>query len=364
MKKWAARIGVVFLLVIVVLVAAAFWSDSDTAVLTRHVSNESATTLKANWKGTPVDQRGRFMNDEFPFLPKTRDLLRWQLSENPFEAEKEADTFRLKVLDPSGFFASDADGIMWLGHASFYIRLNGKGILIDPIFGTPPFVTRYTEVPSPLEQIQRVDYVLLTHDHRDHTDETTLRSIAEKFPQAKFLAGLGSEELLSGWITPSNPTTTTGWFQEFPISDADVRVYFLPVRHWSRRGLTDTNIRLWGGYVIESGETTIYHGGDSGYGRHYRETGEIFPEIDYALIGIGAYEPRWFMEANHNNPADVIKAVTDMGARTLVPMHYATFDLSDEPPSAPLSTLNAEAEKAGLTDRVRALNIYESISIP
>ncbi|MDM7920817.1 MAG: MBL fold metallo-hydrolase, partial [Pyrinomonadaceae bacterium] len=196
MKRWLKRAWVVVLLLMLVLVAAAWWSDSDSAVLSGYRSNENAATLRAGWKGTPVDQHGRFMNDEFPYLPRTSKLLQWQLSENKFEAEKNADTFRPQVLDPTEFFAGERDGFIWLGHASFYIRLKGKGILVDPVFGDPPFINRYTQVPSPLDKITQVDYVLNSHDHRDHTDENTLRQIAEKFPNAKFLAGLGSEDIL------------------------------------------------------------------------------------------------------------------------------------------------------------------------
>lgn len=364
MKKWLMRFGVSVSVVLLVLVGAAWWSDSGMAVLSGYRSNENARTLKPEWKGTPVDQYGRFMNDEFPYLPSTAKLLQWQTSRNPFAVEKSADQFRPKVFDPSEFFAGSGDGIIWLGHASFYIRLAGKGILVDPVFGTPPLVTRFTEVASPLDKIERVDYVLTSHDHRDHTDETSLRQIAEKFPNARFLAGLDSEDILKEWTTPANEAKTAGWFQEFELNDPDIRIYFVPVRHWSRRGLFDTNERLWGGFVIESGETRIYHGGDSGYGRHYRETGATFPGIDYFLIAIGAYEPRWFMEPVHTNPADAVKAFRDIGAATMIPMHYGTFDLSDEPPGAPVRTLADEAAKAGLTDKVRTLNIYESLAIP
>lgn len=363
MLKVLLKIGGVLLILFVVLIGAAFWSDSDEAILTTYVRNEQKPTLKPGWKGNPVDQRGRFMNDEFPYLPRTASLLKWQTSANRFKAEKEADTYRPDVVDPSAFLAGDQDGILWLGHASFFVRLAGKGILIDPVFGTPPFVTRYTEVPSPLDKIQRVDYVLNTHDHRDHTDETTLRQIAAKFPNAKFIAGLNSEDILREWSKASNTIATTGWFQEFELNDPDIRVYFVPVRHWSRRGLFDTNQRLWGGFVIESGTTKIYHGGDSGYGRHYRETGEVFPNIDYFLVAVGAYEPRWFMEPVHTDPSDALKAFRDIGAKTLVPMHYGTFDLSDEPPGAPLRELLQQAERDSLRDKIRVLKIFEPIEI-
>ena len=333
------------------------WSEADTAVLKGHKRNDELKTIKPDWPGTPVDQKDRFMNHEFPFLPSMVELMKWQLGGNEFEAEKNADTSRLEVKDPRPFLDSQDDGMIWLGHASFYIRLNGVSILTDPVFGDPTFIRRLVAVGSPLEHIRQVDYVLLSHDHRDHMDEPTLRSIAQKFPNAKFLAGLRTEDVLTKWKTPTNPVGTAGWFQEFALQDERVRIYFLPVRHWSRRALFDTNWRLWGGYVIESQAATVYFGGDSGYGRHYRETGELFPEIDYFLIGIGAYEPRWFMEANHNNPSDVVKAFVDSGAKYLVPMHYGTFDLSDEPPSQPLKLLMDEAAKTGITDRIKPLAI-------
>jgi L-ascorbate metabolism protein UlaG (beta-lactamase superfamily) len=361
MRKWLKRFGVLIGVVFAGLVGAAFWSDSDTAEVTRFTSDPGSETVRAGWRGTPVDQRGRFVNDEFPFLPKTRDLLRWQLSSNPFEEEKENDNFRPEVKDPSEFLASGDDGILWLGHASFYIRLAGKGILIDPVFGEPRFIRRLTEVPDPLEMLPRVDFVLTSHDHRDHADENTLRRIAERFPDAAFLAGLGAEDILGEWTGDGARVVTTGWFQRFAIQTNDVEIYFMPVRHWSRRGLFDTNRRLWGGFVIRGGGKAIYHGGDSGYGRHYRETGELFSDIDYFLIAIGSYEPRWFMEPNHTNPDDAVRAFKDIGAKWLVPMHYATFDLSDEPPGKPLRDLEDAAASAGVSEKVRVVAIYESI---
>jgi L-ascorbate metabolism protein UlaG (beta-lactamase superfamily) len=363
MKKWLKRIGLVILILIGAFFVIAAWSETDKAVQKGYKQNDKLPTIKDGWPGTPVDQKDRFMNHEFPYLPSMTALLKWKLGGNTFENEKESDQARLEVRDPRPFLSSKEDGILWLGHASFFIRVDGVSILIDPIFGKPPVVTRFVDVPSPLEHIEQVDYVLLSHDHRDHMDETTLRAIAEKFPNAKFLAGLRSDDVLNKWKTPTNPIGTAGWFQEFALADDRLRVFFLPVRHWSRRGLFDTNWRLWGGYIIQTDKATIYFGGDSGYGRHYREMAELFPKIDYFLIGIGAYEPRWFMEPVHNNPSDAVRAFVDAEASYLVPMHYGTFDLSDEPPSEPLRRLKEEAEKNGVAERVRPLAINESMVI-
>jgi L-ascorbate metabolism protein UlaG (beta-lactamase superfamily) len=362
MKRSIGRIAAGFALVLPILAVTAFWSEEEVSTAVAVASNPSLRTIKKDWPGTPTDASGRFVNDEFPFLPKMSDVLKWKVAGNPFKAEKEADTERLEVRDPSDFLESERDGILWLGHASFYIRLNGIGIMVDPVFGKPPIISTYIDVPSPLENIRAVDYVLLSHDHRDHMDEETLTAIARRFPNAAFFGGLGSDDVLREWSLPTNTIQTAGWFQQFE-TEPGVEIFFLPARHWCRRGLFDTNKRLWGSYVIRSGNTTIYFSGDSGYGRHYREAAELFPDIDYFLIGIGAYEPRWFMEPNHNSPADALKAFQDAGARIMVPMHYGTFDLSDEPPSEPLRRLKQEAANAGLLETLRPLAINENIDI-
>lgn len=360
MKKWLVRIIIGIVLIFIAIFAAVLISEKlDKAVVEKRVRNENLKTVKADWQGTPVDEKGRFVNAEFPFLSNVSDLLKWQLSGNEFKEAKQNDTERLKVLDPTDFLSGDKDGILWLGHASVYIRLNGKTILIDPVFGDPWMVKKFVETPNPTEKIKKLDYILVTHDHRDHCDEPTLKSLLQKFPNAKILGGLEMQDLYNDWKTDTNEAKTAGWYQQFDLGE-DLKITFVPVRHWSRRGLFDMNKRLWGGYVIEGAGKRIYHGGDSGYGSHYKELAETFEKIDYFLIGIGAFEPRWFMQSNHNNPEDALQAFQDAKAETLVPIHYGTFDLSDEPPSEPLRRLKADAEKAGLIDRLKPLQINES----
>lgn len=360
MKKWLFWIGIGLGLILTVIVALAIWSEYDETVPAGYAKNGKLRTIKPDWPGTPVDQKGRFVNHEHPFLMKMSNLLKWKLNPNPQADEKKNDPYRIDVKDPSAFLAGEKDGILWLGHASFYIRLAGKGILIDPVFGNPSILTRNVSVPSWLGMIRRVDYVLISHDHRDHMDENSIKAIASIFPRARFLAGLGMDRVLSDWML-GGEIQTAGWFQQFTLPDEEVNVYFLPVRHWCQRGAFDMNERLWGGFVIQGAGKTIYFGGDSGYGRHYIETAALFPQIDYFLIGIGAYKPRWFMEPNHNSPEDALKAFQDSGAKTMVPMHYGTFDLSDEPSGEPLRLLNEAAKAAGISDKIKEIAIGESI---
>lgn len=361
MRKALRIIGAFLILLTVAVAVIIILNEQDESVVTKYVKNENLPTVKAGWQGTPIDEDGRFVNHEHPFLPKILDLLKWQTSGNPQKEEKQTDAYQLEILDSTEFLDTEKDGILWLGHASFLIRLNGKTILTDPVYGDPSFIRKYVDVPAPIDKIQRLDYVLLSHDHRDHCDENTIKNIARKFPDAKFFAGLGMEDILTEWKTQTNEIQTAGWFQQYDTKTDNLKITFVPVRHWCRRGLFDTNKRLWGGYVIQGAGKTIYFGGDSGYGSHYRETAEVFPEIDYFLIGIGAYKPRWFMEANHNSPEDTLKGFVDIKAKFFVPMHYGTFDLSDEPPSEPLRILKEKAAEMNLSDKIKPLAINESI---
>src|SRR5262249_12921532 len=147
------------------------------------------------------------------------------------------------------------------------------------------------------------------------------------------------------------------WWQETELPRGG-KVTLVPAQHWSQRGLTDLNETLWGGYVIDAGGARWYFAGDTGYPAAFAEIGRRLPGIDFALLPIGAYEPRWFMGPQHLSPEDAARAFRDLGARRLVPMHWATFRLTDEPLDEPPRLLRAAM--AGELDKIIPLAIGET----
>lgn len=306
-------------------------------------SNPQLRTIHpdADWKGTPVDKDGRFMNLYHPFIPTTLAVLKWKLQPAQFKKEKKMENWQPEIVTDHSWLNGNDDLIVWLGHCTFYIRIGGIRLITDPVFGDILLIKRKTPFPIDPALLLNLDYILLSHDHRDHMDKHSLQLLARNNPDAEYLTGLGAAQLVHEF-THSDKITTAGWYQQF---NTRIPITFIPSRHWAKRGAFDTNKRLWGGFVIEANNKRILFGGDSGYDLHYKELGKIFGRFDYALLGIGAYLPLYFMSPNHQSPTDALKATDDLNAVHLIPMHYGTFDLSDEPLSMPLQELLKAADQ-------------------
>lgn len=313
--------------------------------------------LPFEWKGTPVDHRGRFVNHEHLFVNSFRELLKWQLMKNPQKEEKDRDTWRLDVVRDDSFLDDKADCIVWLGHASFFIRLAGQTLLIDPVLFDLPLIKRRSELPFAPNRLRSLNYILISHDHRDHCDARSLKLLAANNPNATFLTGLGLDALLKTF-TRGQEIQAAGWYQEYHTHES-IRICYVPSRHWGRRYWSDTNRNLWGGFVIQGGGKTIYFGGDSGYGSHFGDIEKAFPSIDYFIGGIGAYKPEFFMGQSHTSPMDAVQAFQDTRAKWMIPMHYGTFDLSDEPLGDPIRVLRKAKEQ----ERILYLQPGESLAL-
>ena len=337
--------------------AAAFAQKQDIQMLTSKTNNPDLKTILPSWEGTPLDQDGRFMNHEFPFIHKFGTVFKWMTQKNSQKAFKKSDTWQMPVVKDDVFLNSKADMIVPLGHATFFIRLNGKQILIDPVIGKIPATKRYTEFPVNPDKLVNVDYILVSHAHYDHCDKDSLKLLQKQNPKAKFLTGLGMKDLLKKW-TGNNEIQEAGWYQQYN-TDNDIEIYFLPSRHWSNRTLGDANERLWGAFILKSKDKTIYFGGDSGYGNHFKTVGELFPNIDVAMIGAGAYSPRWFMSPNHQDPEHAVQAFNETKAKTMIPFHYGTFDQADEPLSEPPKVLMQLESEHKINQQLKIMKLGE-----
>lgn len=238
---------------------------------------------------------------------------------------------------------ADQAAVTWAGHASWVIRLGGLTVLTDPvwsrkIFGTP---ARVTPVGVPWSELPRIDAVVISHNHYDHLDAPTLRRLPRDV--ALFVpAGLG------GWFRRRGFTLVTelDWWEWAELGE--VRFTFVPAHHWTKRGLGDTCRTLWGGWILSGpGGDKVYFAGDTGYGHWFGEIGQRFPDIDLALLPIGAYAPRWLLKSVHMDPEGAVRACLDLGARRLASMHWATFLLSREPVLEPLQLLRAAWQETG-----------------
>ena len=314
--------------------------------------NEDLETVWLEWEkngGNPTDENGLFVNmDTVGYEMATfGKVMKWQTSKNEYKPRKNNETQGTEVIKDDSFLNSKEDMVVMLGHATVFIRLAGKQILIDPLLGNVPvpnvtFLSsskRFSEFTIDPQKLVNLDYILVSHAHYDHCDKGSLKLIRKQNSNAKVLTGLRMAALIQSWM-PKHEIQEAGWFQKYNI-DEQIEIIFVPSCHWSNRGLNDANETLWGGFIIKSNSKTIYFSGDSGYGNgtHFKKIGELFSNIDIAIIGAGAFAPTWFMKFNHQEPADTIKAFQDCKAKRLIPFHFGTFDLSDEPLNEPAVVL-------------------------
>lgn len=261
------------------------------------------------------------------------DILRWQVIDRLTGRAKP------RAKDPPGAPWRANDGapvrelpasLTWVGHASFVLRMGGRLVAIDPVFseriqGVVPRLVAPGLVP---EALPPLDVVLVTHNHYDHLDVPSLRRIG---PGALYVVPLGVGRTLAKAGLPR--VVELDWWGSH--REGGLELTLVPARHWSMRAPWDRNDSLWGGFVIRGPEGAAYHSGDTGFFEGFREIRERCGPLDWAMLPVGAYEPRWFMEPQHMNPEDALDAFELLGARTFVAMHWGTFVLTDEPAAEP-----------------------------
>lgn len=313
--------------------------------------NHKLTTIHPQWRGNPL-AKGRFFNRQHRHRHGVVGVLKWRLSPNPQRKEKRQVKWNPTIHHLTTLDHITHNALVWLGHNSFFMQLAGKRIMLDPVFGNIPFVSRKSRFPAHPDIFIGIDYLLISHDHFDHLNRNSIKILYANNPQMKVFCGIGTGKLIKKWF-PNIHVIEAGWYQQ--LSDDGLTLTFLPAQHWSKRCIKDGGTRLWGAFMIQADDISIYYSGDTGYASHFAEVPQLLGAPDYALLGIGAYKPRWFMRPNHISPQDALTAARDMDAAMTIPMHYGTFDLSDEPLHDPPQVFAEEAQKRHINVQIPAL---------
>ncbi len=260
------------------------------------------------------------------------DMLRWRIGDTlAGRRVRDPDpSFVTPTRDPDlPLIASPTPSLTWIGHATFVLRLGGKLIATDPIWSERiAFIKRRAAPGVPLPSLPAIDGVTVTHNHYDHLDAPTIARLGAgplyvtPLGNARWLKAAGAERIVE-----------LDWWQSHAVDDLTITL--VPARHWSMRAPWNRNDALWGGFVYSASDGVAYHSGDTALFDGFAEIAERAGPIDWAMLPIGAYEPRWFMEPQHMNPEDAGEAFLRLSAARLCAMHWGTFKLTDEPIAEP-----------------------------
>jgi len=310
----------------------------------------------------------RFFNPDGSAPKGFSDFVKWQFGggKEPWPASVTSPHAPAK---PEARVNGDALRITMVGHATLLIQTAGLNILTDPVwsdrasplsFAGPK---RITDPGIAFEDLPKIDLVLLSHNHYDHLDMMTLARLRQAHDPL-VITPLGNDAIIRAHV-PAMRVTTGDWGQS--IRSGPATIHFEPCHHWSARGMNDRSMALWAAFVIETGGGKILHIGDTGFdqGRPYRNARDRHGRFRAAILPVGAYEPRWFMKDQHQNPEEAIEGFLLSGADYALGHHWGTFRLTNEGRDAPKQVLEAELAKKGVApERFRPLHAGEVWEAP
>ncbi|OFX80271.1 MAG: hypothetical protein A2X12_04265 [Bacteroidetes bacterium GWE2_29_8] len=316
--------------------------------------NEQLPFVYNKWQGNKyIDNKFSNLDSSVPHI-KLWDILKWQITRKKDVFASQSKNFKLEVIKEIDTNDDENSFIMWLGHATFFIKLGKLRFITDPVFYNIPFIKRFVNLPYDFNKII-ADYVLISHAHRDHLDVKSLKTLINNNEYLECVMPLKASGISNIFKMRS---LEMGWFQEYKINN-DLSIIFFPAKHWHKRLINDFNKVLWGSYLIKYKELSIFFAGDTAYSQHFKVINSIVGSIDYCLLPIGAYKPQHIMKESHLSPLEAINAFNDLKGKHFIPMHYATFDLSDERLDEPLMELQNNIDPSIL----RILYIGQKLAI-
>lgn len=318
-------------------------------------------------------ESGHYENGEFQNLIETSmDMDAKGMAKTMWEflagGERRSPEEPLPLIEQSQNAIRGYDGparLMWYGHSAFLLQMDGKNILLDPMFGQVaaphPWLgsNRFnSEMPLAIENLPAIDAVFISHDHYDHLDYGSIKKLIDK--TAHFYLPLGVGAHFREWGVSDDQITEFNWWDEAEMDG--IEVAFTPSRHFSGRGITDRNSTMWGSWVIKGTAAKLYFSGDSGYGPHFEKIGEKYGPFDFALLECGQYNQRW--EAIHMMPEQTAQAAQDIGAKAMMPIHWGAFTLALHQWDDPIKRVVPAAEKPGIPVVIPQIGEFVSVLQP
>ena len=221
--------------------------------------------------------------------------------------------------------------VTWFGHSTLLLQMHGMNILIDPIFSeySSPvsFIgnKRFSEPPIDIADLPEIDIVIISHDHFDHLDYSSIKELDGKVKQ--YIVPLGVENDLEHWNVSESKISNMAWWEEIEVNGLTIGC--TPARHYSGRSIDDRYATLWASWVFKDENHLIYECGDSGYDTHYQEIHDKYGDFDFALMDCAQYSIRW--PDVHQTPEEAFLGIQELGAKTAMPIHWGAFRLSSHP---------------------------------
>ncbi len=262
------------------------------------------------------------------------DVLGWKLFSKTDYTDPEK-TFLPRVIPDTARRVAQTRGdfILWIGHNTFLIRINGTYWMTDPIFSNRALVISRQTPPAlslkAFNELVKEVNIVISHNHYDHLDRSTMKNLPEN-------ATVFVPKGLKNYVMAMNKNNVheMDWWEEIETGN-DSKLICLPAQHWSLRINQGRNRSLWASWLLVTPTATLYFGGDSGYFKGFMEIRQKYPPIDYAFMATTAYHPRWFMHHQHMNIPEAVKGFEDLGARFFIPTQWGTFHLGSEPAGYP-----------------------------
>lgn len=291
-------------------------------------------TEKKDYSDSPNYEDGKFKNTHLVDMSMSfKDMMSSAKKYfSPDEEAAPANAIPVEKVDPTSFakYSAKEPRLIWFGHSTFLLQIEGKNLLIDPMLGDVPAPKSWLgkprfskELPISIDDLPQLDAVIISHDHYDHLDKESIKQIKDKVNA--FYTPLGVSKHLVKWGVAENLIHELDWWEQINLDK--LQFTCAPAQHFSGRGVSDSQSTLWCSWIIASDSTKIFFSGDSGYNSHFAEIGEKHGPFDIALMECGQYNEKW--EDIHMFPEQSVQAAIDVKAKVMMPIHWGGFTLSE-----------------------------------